>query len=359
MRFHLKSFFCISINILLISAVFILAEEDKKDTVLADPALHKNTKPISKQDSGSAIIDTTSDTTVSSLITTDTTLDTITEISSTSDSITGVTDSSLHADEPEIDTSYRVWNHPFWSFGIGWELGSMPVFDSWRSGLPEIFSDLTEIPDSLDSLGFSFAITNDPGPYNVNFPLNVSFTPLTRDDYYLSIKLIFSWMYKKFEASAKSDSVDMTIKTERKLSLLSLSLGTFFNYSIPSKYFLIDKTEKASITVGISASPLILLRNRITTGDYLKHDNRSYGIGVSWYGGLSTLRTLSQTGGLEVGIMYTGSWNGRFMHDGHHIKRGDINQSDSHYTNVLQYVSHRFIICFSLLTGKKANLKRL
>lgn len=343
---------------IIISIGSISAQEDIKVTASADSALHKNIKPISKQDSGSAIIDTTSDTTVSSLITTDTTFDTTTVTRSTSDSVTDTADSSITTDGTEIDTSYRVWNHPFWGFGIGWELGSMPVFDSWRSGLPGIFSDLTEIPDSLDSLGFSFAITNDPGPYNVNFPLNVSFTPLTRDDYYLSIKLLFSWMYKKFEASAKSDSVDMTIKTERKLSLLSLSLGTFFNYSIPSKYFLIDKTEKASITVGISASPLILLRNRITTDDYLKHDNRSYGIGVSWYGGLSTLRTVSQTGGLEVGIMYTGSWNGRFMHDGHHIKRGDINQFDSHYTDVLQYVSHRFMICFSLLTGKKANLQK-
>ena len=358
MKFHLKSFFNISIIILLISAVFILAEENEKDTISADTSSHKNTNPVSKQDSGSAIIDTTSDTTVSSLITTDTTLDTITEISSTSDSITGITDSSKRADETEIDTSFRVWNHPFWGFGLGWELGSMPVFESWRSGLPGYFSDLTEIPDTLDSLGFRLSIANDPGPYSVNFPLNVSFTPLTRDGYYLSIKLLFSWMYKKFEASAKSDSVDMIIRTERKLSLLSLSLGTFFNYTIPSKYFLIDKTEKASITVGISASPLILLRNRIITEDYLKCDNRSYGIGVSWYGGLSTLRPLSQTGGLEVGIMYTGSWNGRFMHDGHHINNGDINPFDSHYTDVLQYVSHRFMICFSLLTGKKANPKK-
>ena len=226
MKIYLRVIILVFIHILFISTGLPFTEDNETDTSLADSLLKEDSKSISKQDSSLAIIDTASDTTVLTR--------------GTSDSTAGITDSSIQTDEPEIDTSYRVWNNPFWSFGIGWELGSMPVFDSWKSGLPKAFSDLTEIPDTLDSLirdslRFSFTVNSDPGHYYVNFPVHISFTPLTRDDYYLSIKLLFSWMYKRLEASAISDSIDMIIKSERKLAFLSLSLGTFFNYSIPSK----------------------------------------------------------------------------------------------------------------------------
>jgi hypothetical protein len=46
------------------------------------------------------------------------------------------------------------------------------------------------------------------------------------------------------------------------------------------------------------------------------------------------------------------------MHEGHHIKRGDIYQLDANGSDVLQFISQRFVISFSLLTGRKAHLKK-
>ena len=112
----------IFIIFILTSVVSISAREDTNEVGSADPALHKNTTSNSEKDSDSAITDSSSDTTNTSLMTTDSIIDTTALIRGTSDSITDTADSSIRAEEPEIDTSYRVWKHPFWEFGIGWEL---------------------------------------------------------------------------------------------------------------------------------------------------------------------------------------------------------------------------------------------
>ena len=131
-----------------------------------------------------------------------------------------------------------------------------------------------------------------------------------------------------------------------------------YRFSIPLKYFNIDKFENSFITLGVSGSPLLILREWFNVDNDHDEKKNSYGIGVKWHAGIITLRKLSQRGGLEVGIIYNGSWNGRFMHDGHHIKRENIDLFDANPSDVLQFLSHRFIISFSIMAGKKAHLTR-
>lgn len=236
----------------------------------------------------------------------------------------------------------------------------MPVYAMWRSGLPTGISDVTELSSSLiDSLGLRYIVNNDPGQYIVNFPLSISYSPILRNQNYLTMKLIISMLNKRYEAIVKPDTGQVYWSTERQLTFASLSLGIFLNYSIPDEFFKIKNIERVCFSFGLTGTPLSHLRNRMQT-TFLKAKRidlktyiSAYGIGISWYLGLSTLRRLAEANGLEAGAIYQGSWNGRFMHDKHHLKNQDINVSHSNPEEVLQFVSHRFILYFDILVGKK------
>lgn len=336
----------------------VLSQLDTKATDLADTALSKAGKHISKQDSSHTITDTVSDTTVSFKATPDSTPDTAANIGISSDTSTDIADSSIQVEQPEIDTSYRVWKHPFWSFGFGWELGSIPVFDLWKKSVKneKVLKALLLDWFTADSV-VSVSITDQPTEYTVCFPLSIAYTPITTEHNLLSFDLTFSWMRKYSKARFEIDSLT-TASLEQRLSLKSFYLGMKYHFSIPLKYFNIDKFENSYITIGISGSPLLILREWFDVDNEYEEKKNSFGIGVKWHAGVITLRRLSQKGGLKVGIIYNGSWNGRFMHDGHHIMRRDIYPLDTHSSDVLQFLSHRFIISFSILAGKKAYFKK-
>ncbi len=84
-----------------------------------------------------------------------------------------------------------------------------------------------------------------------------------------------------------------------------------------------------------------------------------YGTGVSWHIGVTTLRKLSEANGLEIGILYFGSWHQRFMYDGptewQHMKNSDINPLSKNPSEVLQFISQRFVLSLNILTGKKGH----
>ena len=268
-------------------------------------------------------------------------------------------DTSKIPGESLQDTSYRVWNEPFWSIGFAWTLGSMPIYNNWGSGLPSSVKEIPEIADTLDSLNLSFEKNNDPGSYIVNFPISIAYTPFTNDDTYLTVKVIASWINKRFEAVAKdSDSGNVFWSTERNLTFSTLSMSLFYNQLILKKLFFIEKVEKAFFSFGISGYPLVYLKHRIETKNLPVSDTKAYGIGISFYAGISTLRKFADVNGIEAGVLYKGSWFGRFMHEGHHLVNSDINPYGSDNSEVVQFFSHRFLLYFDLLMGKKVKRKQ-
>lgn len=264
--------------------------------------------------------------------------------------------------EEEVDTSYRVWNQPFWSVGIGWCLGSMPVFDEWRGALPtnKIPQLISGIPDTLDSI----KINDDPGTYNVNFPITIAYSPYVDSTNRLSFKLGFSWMYKKFEATAFTSidtSVSDSFNIEQSMSLTNFSLGLFYSRTISKNYFIIEKAEKVTFTIGVSGSLPIVLKYKKSIGydnadfSYTPVNIMSSGSGVSWYLGLSVFRLLSSKNALEIGALYKGSWNQRFCVDydnNNQVSWSDIN-SGTRKTSVLKFISHRFVLYFDILPRRK------
>jgi hypothetical protein len=234
-------------------------------------------------------------------------------------------------------------------------LGSIPIYNNWRSGLPSSIKEIPEIADTLDSINLSFEKNNDPGSYIVNFPISIAYTPFTRDDRFMTVKVTVSTIYKRFEAVAKdSDSGNVFWSTERRLSFSTLSMGLFYNQLILKKFFLIEKVDKAFFSTGISGYPLVYLKHRIETKNYPVIDRKAYGLGISIYAGITTLRKFADVNGIEAGVLYKGSWFGRFMHEGHYLKNKDINPNGSDGSEVIQFISHRFLLYFDLLLGKKS-----
>ena len=359
MKLQQNSLFIIFIIIPLIFTGIIFAQEEKKATEALDSALiTKGNKPAEPEDSIASSSDSGSDTITAFQAPSDSTSDTAADIRISSDISTDRTDSSLQVEQPEIDTSYRVWKYPFWSFGFGWELGSMPVFDLWNKSVKNDSILTTRLLDrfAADSI-VSVSIVDQPTEYTVCFPLSIGFTPVATENNLLYFGLTFSLMRKNSKAQFEIDSTTSAF-LEQSLSLKTFFLGVKYHFSIPLKYFNIDKFENSFITLGVSGSPLLILREWFNVDNGYEEKRNSYGIGVKWHAGVITLRRLSQRGGLEVGIIYNGSWNGRFMHDGHHIMRRDIYPYDDNSSDVLQFLSHRFIISFSILAGKKEHLKK-
>jgi len=261
-------------------------------------------------------------------------------------------DSDAQADASAPDTSFRVWHHPYWAIGAGWGIGAMPVFESWQAALPNTLAD---IDSAFIATKYNYIVSSEPVRYNVNFPISVAFTPVTKEHFELSLKALFSWMHKKYEASVEPKDSGKTVwESEKHLSTTSLALGVFLNRTIPPRYFFINNVEKASFQMGVAAAPLNMLRNRAKTTKTDSYDNFSFGTAVLWYAGLRTLRQLSAVNGLEVGLSYAGSWNGRFMRHGSPINRGSINPFDSKAPEELDFLAHRFVIYFNVLAGKKA-----
>lgn len=252
-----------------------------------------------------------------------------------------------------IDTSYRIWHRPFWGIGMGWEFGSMPVYDQWNKGLPSMITDTVTILNGDFIFKLPLTIKEKPSVFNVSFPISLSATPLVRKNGFLTVSAEFYWMAKTFKASLVRDSNRTYLSMEKKLIILSPAVGFAYSYIIPEKYFTISKAQQSSFVWGLSASPYVLLREKISIDPGAATSANNYaGVSVSWRVGLLTLRMLSPRGGLISEFVYTGSWNGRFMHDDRHVTNSFIDPSDSHPDERLAYFSTRFRLSFTFITGK-------
>ena len=305
MKLQRKIHYIVYLIILLLFTSALFAQEEIKVTKTPDSTfIKKGNEPTESQDSIASVSDSGSDTSISIQAPADLASDTGKDIRISSDTSTERTDSSLQVEQPEIDTSYRVWKYPFWSFGFGWELGSMPVFNLWNKSVKNDSLLTTRLLDryAADSI-VSVSIVDQPTEYTVCFPLSIGFTPIATDNNLLYFGLTFSWLRKYSKAQFEIDSTTSAF-LEQRLSLKSFFLGVKYHFSIPLKYFNIDKFENSFITLGISGSPLLILREWFNVDNDYEEKKNSYGIGVKWHACIITLRKLSQRGGLEVLIIY-------------------------------------------------------
>jgi hypothetical protein len=275
------------------------------------------------------------------------------------------TDTSVS--EEDVDTSFCNWKYPFWSFGAGWELGSFKLFELWEEGLETNRLKATMHQQlSIDTIISVLTVSpiEIPAVYNVTFPLSISYTPFVFKRSFLSLGCSYSWIRKYSHVSFKLDSLipvtlnDSIIDLEQRLSLKTLTFSLKYKFLIPDIYFNIEKIRESYLTLGISGSPLVILREWYQYSLQPEEKKNSYGISAGWLAGIATFRRISSKMSLEMGFVYSGSWQGRFMDNNHHRMIGDITKSETNPSEVLQFVSHRFILYFNLLIGKKEYRQR-
>lgn len=265
--------------------------------------------------------------------------------------------------EERIDTSFCNWKYPFWGFGAGWELGSHKLFDLWEESQETnrlktaLINQL--LIDSIHSV-LSVSFIEMPAVYNVIFPLSISYTPFVFKKSYLTLGCSYTWIRKYSHVSFTLDSTtalaisNSTVNLEQRLSVKTLTLNMRYNFLIPDIYFNIEKIKESYITLGISGSPLVVLREWHKNSLKSEEKRNSYGISAGWIAGVATFRRLSSKSSLELGFLYSGTWQGRIIHKGHHIMKSDITKSGEISSDVLQFISHRFNLYFNLILGKKA-----
>jgi hypothetical protein len=261
--------------------------------------------------------------------------------------------------QADSDTSARTYDTPFVGFGLGWSLGSMPLFDEWREGLPDSVGSMPNYAAYADSYHVTDPRIEPADAYTTAFPLAITVAPFVDSARYISIHAGFTYMTKNYLSTWDTDSAGIFWQVERTLSLIMPSIGLSYNYRIPSKLFAVANIDRAYLTVGLSASPYVFIKTvakntstiaSIRTDTEQKHN----GYAAIWQGGISTLRPLSDRAGLEVGVLYVGGWFGRFMEDEHHVKWTAVKEYGAENNRVLNFMVHRFKVYFNVLIGKKA-----
>ncbi|MBD3317796.1 MAG: hypothetical protein GF344_18585 [Chitinivibrionales bacterium] len=259
-------------------------------------------------------------------------------------------------DSASVDTSFRVWHRPFMGVGVGWAVGGMPVFDLWETGLPEQVTDLSRGADSAMATGFG--IVEEPNPYNVSFPLTVTYSTPLRDGRRIALAASFAGIRKTFRGTAESDSLGTWWERTARLALASASLEGALYVNINDEYFSIDNVDNTSFVLGLGVTPWarLTLYNREQNHSIHKSFSREHhynGVGASWTLGVSSLKKVSGGNGIEVGVVYQGHRYGYFRGNGGRLNRGALNPNDEADGDPLSFTAHRFKIYLQLLFGKK------
>lgn len=252
------------------------------------------------------------------------------------------------------DTAYRVWNEPFFSLGIGWEFGEMTPFELWNSSFPDSVLVPIETPDTTFTKSYSLVVKENPGNYYIAFPLSFVFTPYVTSTRNLALYSTFFWMRKHFNAVARTDidTFNVSWKIHKRLSLISLSIGALYYHSINPEFFRINNVEQTFFIIGVSGSPLLRMYNGTETefnSMYQEDGFSTYGLGIDWRCGIASRRRFTDHLGLEIGVLYNGQFNGRFMNNGNHVVKADLSGNLSSDIEALKYVSHRFSLYMNIL----------
>jgi hypothetical protein len=262
-----------------------------------------------------------------------------------------------------MDTTYRFWIFPSWAISAGWGLGSFPLFDEWIKGLPDSSWNIVGPDTALKN----FSVKEPADAYTVLWPITIFWTPLTNELNSLSFEGSFFWISKSFQAYLQSSdsAVSKWIHWQQSVSAYSFSFGLTYKYNIPEQYFKVENVNKTSLLLGFSADPLLLVdKSASFSASGLADstlarvnkalDNRSFrGIGCAWRAGFSSLRRLSNAKGLEISLIYSGSWYGYFKNGNTRTTWKDINPASLSPQENVSFLSNMFQISFALVSGKK------
>ncbi len=263
-----------------------------------------------------------------------------------------------------------------WGIGFGASLMHSYPFNLWQKNLFYKRKDLFEsnkIPphwvttyDSLDSISLKFNERKTPEPFNLTFPVVVH--------YYISpalhMQTALYYLGKSYKGFLQPDTVRSSITVVHTCRFFDLSHGIVYSSEIPPSLFSIEGSDRTFFDVGLTLHPLAILAtsSRVTSSnkrDSLWHavnhtlpewpeDIFSYGTGVSWSVGISTLRALSKTGAIRAGVAYTGTWYAFFLRrDGTRIRESHIPpRSPDSESTPLRFLSHALTIKFSFIRSR-------
>lgn len=272
------------------------------------------------------------------------------------------------ADSTAKKDSFSVQSGVIVGFGLGLSLGGFRPFSLWKSGLPLSLADcrLTAASPGIasDSAPLLFAVVRAPDVYNMTFPVSLSLTRLRRSDR-LTISCSFSWQSREYNAAitVRNDSL-RRLDMKQAMRFYAVSLDFLYGRSIDSRYFSINKFDRTDVFIGLSVTPLLLLKKVATitappadprlsaVGNMLAATQNGFsasGLAVGWRLGIMTLRRLSRTGGYESSLSWCGSWQTRFKTSAGPLKEQDISPKGSGSEDGYSYLLNRFEISFSLV----------
>ena len=260
-----------------------------------------------------------------------------------------------------IDTADHFWSRPHWGIGAAWALGSFSLFSEWGKGLPASSADIIGASTELKN----FIVKEPAVTYTIVLPVTLSITPFAGAQRSLSFEGSVFYFSKDFLAALQNDSATKTLNWKQSCAAYSFSLGLVYRKNVPAEYFKIDGVDNTSMVLGVGVSPFIRVSesasfsssggvsDSTTAAAAGNAVNRAFnGIGLTWKCGIATLHRLSPRGGLEVSLLYVGSWYGNFKNGSSAGLLKEINPKTGSAGAAVSSMSNTLQIQFSLISGK-------
>ncbi len=262
--------------------------------------------------------------------------------------------------------------------GMGFSIGSIPLFTLWQKSLPDSLSRFgldasseSILPDTLnaveaDTNRLTYEIIEKPEVYNITLPLYLSLMHV-KDDRMLTLSASFLYTGKQFQATVypQPDTLDRRVTISEKMNFYSLALELEYQKAIPPHYFRIEGTDQVFLSAAFSLSPLSTFskktqaRTSVPSKDLRMQSIRdtvqsrlnpfsSRGAALAWRFGISSLKRYQGGGGLQIGLHYSGSWHSFFSSDGSKVLNRDIYHKAPKADNPLSFVSNRIELKVSI-----------
>jgi len=260
---------------------------------------------------------------------------------------------------PTQDTVSRFLKTPYFSFGIGWELGTYDVYNPWQNQLPDSVGNILRL--NPDTLGFT--IIEPVNGYNIMFPLSISYTPFVYSRSTVSFEASFCFISKSLQVMMQHDTGTGKINYRQAMSSYTFNLGVLYRHAINEKYFRIEGVDRTSVLLGAYVLPYSYLSNETSISSYGIADSvvsaakaglRSYyawGYGAGWRVGLTTQKALSQYSGMEISVSYIGRYFGYFREKQRPMTVGDITPLATDAGNRLSFYSNMVEIKMEFILG--------
>jgi hypothetical protein len=258
------------------------------------------------------------------------------------------------------DTASLFLKIPYFTFGFGWDLGSFPLFSEWKNGLPDSAQDI--VKKSIDTL--SYSVREPVDPYNITFPITVSYTPFVFSKSSLGFECSFFYLGKSLLATLQSDTPAGKIDYSLTMNCWGVTAGVLYRHGIDERYFSIDKVDRTSFLLGLGAIPYLRINKNgslsssglpdsvVSAAQATLQNFSAHGMGLIWRVGITAQRALSRGSGMEVSISYVGRYVGYFKKGNAALINRDINALSSDPEGKFSIFSNMLEIRLEFLIGR-------